>query len=319
MPGTPELQSTPQKVQQICAMGFTPHSTERALNKNNGDVTSTIDWLITNGNDEDELAPDFRLSKPQQQQQPPSIDPVALQDIMRGLSEYQKDENNAVAPTAEGIVLDDVPNESQIQEDIHAGETDLPAAVSTSPKVQVVIPTKSPKTDALENNANSGKKGKRKRVASGSIEITQVPTEASPLPAKPEKKKGRGRPKKTVQTADIMEIPEAPEPQDTKAETKDPVQEPMLQEIEPNQLAGTEVQNDLNNVKERSQENVKPDTDSRESTPSTKPKVEVAHTSTPDKPTKTASRSPKSKEKVPYRVGLSKRARIAPLLRIMKK
>jgi hypothetical protein len=56
-------------------------------------------------------------------------------------------------------------------------------------------------------------------------------------------------------------------------------------------------------------------------TPATKPDVTppVVTSHTPEQTTKPSSRSPASKGKVTYRVGLSKRARIAPLLRIVKR
>jgi hypothetical protein len=52
--------TTPHKVRLICDMGFTPKSTGRALKQNNGDVTRTVEWLVSNGMGEDELASSAR-------------------------------------------------------------------------------------------------------------------------------------------------------------------------------------------------------------------------------------------------------------------
>jgi hypothetical protein len=100
--GDANVITTPQKVQQICEMGFTPSTTAAALKRNNSDVTQTINWLVTNNINHDELAP---LSPPKTKSTSKAsemlaVDPETIQDIMRNLNEYIRDDTqNSVKTT----------------------------------------------------------------------------------------------------------------------------------------------------------------------------------------------------------------------------
>lgn len=321
-PGTPELQSTPQKIEQICAMGFTPSTTERALSKNNGDVTSTIDWLITNGNDVDELAPRFtpKKSRKKTRQQAHVADPMSIQHIMNGLNEYRKeellsDDGTAASGTKGPSELSHkVGDETNMRE----AETDSSSGLMNSPRVQVIIPSKSPKAENVQTSGPLSKKSKRKQAVLDDPETIMVVAESPALDTKPEKKRGRGRPKKTQKT----EQSEADGPNTPNQGVRDDPQVKMVQNSELGKPATAVATSESTTkcVPQAQKEGTGQDTDTRTSIPASKITVEVASTTcAPERSTKTTSRSPKSKDRVPYRVGLSKRARIAPLLRTLKK
>ncbi|KAF1911730.1 hypothetical protein BDU57DRAFT_551790 [Ampelomyces quisqualis] len=299
--------STPQKVKQICDMGFTPASTGRALKQNNGDVTLTVNWLITNGMGEDELAQDTSSRRRPVSKTSNSKQPAAVADVPEDTTEDTIAMESLVEQT-------DAAKELASTENISA-DLDVAAPTcmdhSTSPKVQVVILSKSPKpkvplqTPSTLNTTS--KKAKRRKTTSDIPESGADHESPLTVEVTPEKKK-RGRPKKIIRaTASTEIVQESPleilkEQQHVKGNTI----EPMLWDFTASVASESHA---LENI---------PD---NPPTPATKVDVRsplvVSHT--PEQTTKTSSHSPASNGKVSYRVGLSKRARIAPLLRIVKK
>jgi hypothetical protein len=321
--------TTPQKVKQICDMGFTPSSTARALEQNNGDVTQTVDWLVNNGVGEDELAPQ---STPRQsskvQQQTPAMDPETIQVIMRGLIQYRRD--NPV--TTHNVAATTVANSSTTQPQIpdnkieqSTTKTNPETPTMKSPKVQVMIPSKSPKAEVsrLSSNTDSSKKKAKRRKTT----LDQPEPDSTPLPTasvasktKVEKKRGRGRPKKPATTTVSAEVQHEDLQETAAQDAPSEHHKQILAAIDPNAASGRVPEGDVEEgVGAQLHESVVSDIKLRASTPATTRVAEVTPTRTPERSTKTGSRSPKSKDKVAYRVGLSKRARIAPLLRTLKK
>ncbi|EAT77588.2 hypothetical protein SNOG_15045 [Parastagonospora nodorum SN15] len=301
---TAEYITTPEKVRQICDMGFTPTSTGRALKQNNGDVTVTVEWLITNGLGEDELAssntpkrkpvskrakavPATVVEPPPEAQIPPPPESVDDSKLTAGIETPSKPiaTMDTCAPTCE--------------------INPTSAAQQRSPKVQVVIPMKSPnaKVASKQNPLEPpSKKAKRRKTTSDLPDSEATLNTTSIIEAAKEKKKGRGRPKKTANTvtsaALSQNVPEEPQLEsENQADT-------VLQTIEPNAM------NLATSMPEEAKDQpLAPVVTSKE-----------LHASrTPEQTIKPSSRSPLSKGKTPYRVGLSKRARIAPLLRTLKK
>lgn len=316
--------STPEKVKQICEMGFTPTSTGKALDQNHGDVTQTIEWLINNGMGEDELAqsntPKRRSAtklaatdRSHVANESPALKVPVVEDI-RALSK-------SLVPA---VVLDPESKPLGPQEVIHPHLDE--AMVShgdhlKSPKVQVVIPSKSPRTKSEQQESqpqgpSASKKPKRRKTTSD----LPVPDPGCGLPAavepKTEKKK-RGRPKKV---ANAILPPE--DRQEETVETNIPPKVPTEEKgtsnnVQQNIEAAAEydpsvVETGDSKVEDAPKSPALPQKESSVQQPST-----ASHT--PEQATKTPSRSPTGKGKVSYRVGLSRRARIAPLLRMVKK
>lgn len=321
--------TTPEKVRQICDMGFTPSTTAGALKRNNGDVIQTVDWLVTNNIGHDELAPQSPprpMPKQKKGDELPAVDAQAVQDIMRGLNEYHRDDNE-VAQSAQSVVPDtDSITVQPVLTDTAAttSELDLPSKIAQnmSPtKVQVVIPKKSPKTAAKKTDASSvsSKKAKRRKTASDLPEAESSQTTVPVSEVVTEKKRGRGRSKKkatTNENAKFIKISE----QDINSEQH--IESP--QTVESN-LATKKVGSDSEVVPEKAEstepiEPVEPLTSENTNEPNLPSKPSPAPASdTSEKSAKSMTASPMTKGKVPYRVGLSKRARIAPLLRTLKK
>ncbi|USP74575.1 uncharacterized protein yc1106_01849 [Curvularia clavata] len=317
--------TTPEKVRQICDMGFTPSTTAGALKRNNGDVIQTVDWLVTNNIGHDELAPQSPprpMPKQRKGNELPAVDAQAVQDIMRGLNEYHRDDDK-IAQSARSVVPDT--DSITVQPITTTSELDLPSesAQNVSPtKVQVVIPKKSPKPAAKkvdDATSASSKKTKRQKTASDQPGAESSQTTAKAPEVVTEKKRGRGRPKKTAKTNETLEPIKTSE-QDAKAEQ--PSELPKT--IESN-LATEKVDLDSEVVLEKAEpvepiEPVEPVSSEHTNEPDLPSKPLPATASdTPEKLAKSTTASPMTKGKVPYRVGLSKRARIAPLLRTLKK
>ncbi|KAI4608975.1 hypothetical protein J4E80_008720 [Alternaria sp. BMP 0032] len=311
--------TTPEKVRQICDMGFTPSTTSGALKQNNGDVIQTIDWLVTNNVGHDELAPPSPpKTKPvmNKSDETPAMDSEAIQDIMRSLDQYQRDDTQAVA---QDVVHVAVANDAVLPEPIDLTET--PTSDLRSPtKVQVVIPKKSPLAVSKQPPSSvtaSNKKAKRRKTPSDQAESEPAETVSVMPEVAPAKKKARGRPKKVAP----VPPPVQPEPEPLEQAVEVEHQQEVVQTTEPGSIS-EEIEQDSNLTRNGTGDGKSPDatntTTASHSRPPAKPSPAAA-SETPERKIKPTTASPANTGKVPYRVGLSKRARIAPLLRIVKK
>ncbi|KAF2866827.1 hypothetical protein BDV95DRAFT_611497 [Massariosphaeria phaeospora] len=325
--------STPQKVQQICDMGFTPSTTEIALKENNGDINSTVNWLVANGAAEDELAPP-RSSRSRNKAGKSSLKPETS-----GLRDDLPEEDTSSAQGRDRKVSFSLSKDFQMalpDDSIHAMAENIlkdqstHVADSRSPKVQVVIPSKETKKsiDAQEQHSTAtvpretvdlttpSKTAKRRKTTLDKPETiiesdqTLVPNLTQP------KRRGRGRPRKeptnVKSSENVSKEPNEGEGEETVSvvQQKQPglshsIQAPLSKEVGVEQGKATLSRAELPN-----------------STPPSKTTpAPLESIRTPEKQLKSAttSHSPISKGTVKYRVGLSKRARIAPLLRTLKK
>jgi hypothetical protein len=281
-------------------MGFTPNTTQRGLEKNNGDIAQTIEWLVSNvavNDDRDELAPPSpiktksrtpKTSVKQVSEEQPRGCPIDVQPDASILNEA----DDACVPMNDN---------ANVQPASKAMET----PPQKSPRVQVVVSKPGGNAQVSNNDGpvdpTSGAprtKPKRRKTTLDQPESTLE--EIAPQPAK-ETKRGRGRRKK-----------EPPAPVPNKIIPKDC------------QESGSEVEEDKQSVtgvifKEIQSNTASPPTNEpTHLTPPAKiPQItaEAQKTKTTDSVQSAAG----SVGKVAYRVGLSKRTRIAPLLKIMKK
>ena len=311
---------TPEKVRQICDMGFTPTTTSGALKRNNGDVIQTIDWLVTNNVGHDELAPPSPpKNKPvtNKSEEKPAMDSEAIQDIMRDLNEYRRDDTqDAVQDTVHVAVANGTTMHTETADDIARPTV---TELRSPTKVQVVIPKKSPVATSKQpasSATTSKKKAKRRKTMSDQPESEQAAADDTVPEAIPAKKT-RGRPKKIAPTVPPQEPNLEPMEQTTEMEQH----EEAVQTTEPEALPKIAQQSSGAASKERKQSN---SADTPETMTANDPILRskpspAAASATPEPKTKPTTASPATTGKVPYRVGLSKRARIAPLLRIVKK
>ncbi|KAH7414161.1 hypothetical protein DE146DRAFT_750329 [Phaeosphaeria sp. MPI-PUGE-AT-0046c] len=317
------LIGTPQKVKQICDMGFTPTSTGKALKQNHGDVTQTIEWLINNGMGEDELA---RPNTPKRT----TPSKVIAVDVSNAATESPIMKLQAVEDTTTtskslpvaNIVPSPEPNLPEPREVVR-DQLDRPMAPqgdqSKSPKVQVVIPSRSPRTKAMQEYTHPQKsvasKQPKRRKTTSDLPEPKVDCETSLAVEPPTEQKKRGRPKKVANAslptgATQEEGSEMKRPPKVSTKENDAL---VHQTIEASSKHATAVVEPGDHKVEDAPTN--PSHSLKESSvqrPST-----TSHM--PEQATKTPSRSPTGKGKVTYRVGLSRRARIAPLLRTLKK
>lgn len=305
--------TTPHKVMLICEMGFTPKSTGRALKQNNGDVTRTVEWLVNNGMGEDELA---SSNTPKRK---PASKAVIVNAPVTAESTSQL-QPATVSKTVNIDTLDvaNVPPDDPPPTKATDGPSETMSKPETdqlkSPNIQVVIPMKSPKpksTPKPDPSITSSKKAKRRKTTSDMPE----PVSTLEIPALPEatteKRRGRGRPKKMPKAlAPIEPVHDVPQEahlsQNNEADA-------VLQTIEPNATTpATSISSGIHASEDTQNQPL-----ASGDTPKNPGPPEPART--PEQSAKPISRSPTSKGKATYRVGLSKRARIAPLLRVLKK
>jgi hypothetical protein len=320
--------STPEKVQQICDMGFTPGTTKSALKRNNGDVTQSIDWLINNCIGEDELAQHNTPKRKTTSRAQKTDQATSAVDSHKHLSPDQEAE----------VDIAEVPymNNTQMEDDLGSPK-DAPINTVLSPnngvhvttvqtknsRVQVLIPMKSPQPKSMKEPdlpIAPSKKAKRRKTTSDLPE-PQANGEVSTIPGvTTEKKKGRGRPKKVPNAAAVIEIVQE------LSEEKRPREAPggVLQTIEVNATTPKPIEDHPEEAIETPEEPPAYITEQGQdqhvtSTSLSKKAAPAENSHTLDPTVKLSSNSPTTKGKVPYRVGLSRRQRIAPLLRIMKK
>lgn len=299
-------------------MGFTPSTSEMALRLNSGDVTQTVAWLITNRVADDELVSHTsQLSKASKNQAQVSFDTDTHHDALR-VSHIDTKQTAATDIDAAAEVMNH--DTASVEMDMNAPVIDP----RSSAKVQVLIPTKSPKTTA----ETSQKKAKRRKTTPDQREPTA--TENIMNGAKAEGKRGRGRPKKAAKApvlTDVIQDGDGDRPQEqargspllsVDGNSQIPAQHQAIEQK--NTAKSTKTSSILNTPQPEAATTV---TATSRSTPEpqvlpNRPEVEPI---TPERVKKPAPKdqSSSNKSKVPYRVGLSKRARIAPLLRTMKR
>jgi hypothetical protein len=311
--------ATPEKVRRICDMGFTPTSTGRALKHHNGDVTQTIDWLINNGMGEDELAP-RKLPKRKVASKAPNLDRLGTaagpETTAEPSTEAMDSKIEDTQPSKPSDVATCTPTKATARSDAMAATEITTTAKSDelqTPTVQVVIPSKSPRAippHTLDSANTSSKRAKRRKTT---LDVPE-PESALEIPAVPEKTtqtKGRGRPRKVANVTSSTEKVENVSPE--TQEQQEHELNGALETIKPNPPASIDPLAPGTHSSEDAQ-NLPPMPSNLSNDPS--PPVPAR---TPEQTIKPASRSPGSKGKASYRVGLSRRARVAPLLRIVKK
>jgi hypothetical protein len=314
-----DLTPTPEKVRQICDMGFTPTSTERALRHHKGDVTQTVDWLISNGMGEDELASHHSPKRRPASKAAHSRRSLTTGDLATS-TQLSEDTNSRLESCQPLKPLDAVTG--TLTEGTGVGDAVAASAAATtvkvdqlkSPKVQVVIPSKSPKSKSPQKSDSIiplSKKAKRRKNMLDMPEPESTPETAITPEVITQKRKSRGRPKK-VANAILPTVIVEDVPQKTHEEQ------------------GNELNGDLPTIERNltvtitsrpSEKHHAENTQDQMLTPSKLPANShpPVSTLTAEPSIKPTTHSPASKGKASYRVGLSKRARIAPLLRIVKK
>ncbi|KAH7130692.1 hypothetical protein B0J11DRAFT_603054 [Dendryphion nanum] len=320
---------TPRRVQQICEMGFTPSTTQRALVKNNGNVSQSIDWLIRNrGEDEqDELAPSPQRGRKGRNTRKKDADAI---DAGCGSTSapQQKDQDDLYdildgTRTGETIVRNKVTVEQpRCSPQVVICNSKLNGSTSPANAERQRIDNDGSilaKTiDSLSNeklNPTAGKKTTLDQPDMPTFE--QEVTTSKPLK---EKKRRRGRPRKDANpvplTADI-----ALDADDAEESNIDHVGD-ALKETRPNEATASD---DQPTKPAHKQTKILPTRDGAPpaATPPANP-IPAGSTRTPEEQTKIANAASSAlattrKGKVSYRVGLSKRQRIAPLLKVMKK
>ncbi|OAG12907.1 uncharacterized protein CC84DRAFT_1212393 [Paraphaeosphaeria sporulosa] len=304
--------TTPEKVRQICDMGFTPLTTKKALRQHNGDVSHTIDWLIANGlSTEDNMGPE----KPERSKN--TRESKRVEDTHHVPTDMHYGQSAETRVQISNAAVD--PSTIAIEEDVSESAC-ITSVRGSATAVRVVIPMK-PTTLSKDvehqsiapidsDHVYDEETAKHQNMS----EPPELQSEQQGIVVKePQKKKKRGRPRKEAKP--IESITEEPEAKTSKPDTAVIAPDEQLEDYtqkpdKPESPAPTEA---VPNERQSSGANANRDTKIDQVTLELQPP--------PEKKVKQTIESPSSigKGKTPYRVGLSKRARIAPLLRIVKK
>ncbi|KAK7535986.1 uncharacterized protein J3D65DRAFT_668441 [Phyllosticta citribraziliensis] len=334
--------SVADKLERMVDMGFSPISSKAALKEHGNDLDNAVESLSNLGQepatrdakaeeDIDELAGGYAPTKSDQGQlrETPHAQKSAVVLIEKRPSSTAVDNHDANTnqtkkkrgrpPKARpseisesskmgeqaANVTDGATEPDDTKTDDHASNTLLETdgqRQDASPLKRKPSPTVNPTPPSSARAVMTDQSNKLEERAA------QIPEEQTPLP----KKRGRGRPRRQkspepttpdrheatnsdMQATRGAEVPQVSESEDAKKKTPGhgSIREPP-------------VSTPLNVTSSESRSALQAATANAQQTP------EPASA-------KTLSRSPASKGKVPYRVGLSKRARIAPLLKIVKK
>jgi hypothetical protein len=302
--------SSSEKAERICAMGFSPSNAKTALKVCDGEFDQAVEWLLDRpGSSKDEA---ITLTK-----EPGILSQVAPMDVKRNKKSSVRSPPKELARELLHVEIparnsptklhpEKKSNQGGVHETIEAGvgqESGKPEPLTahverteSSEKTKVAEPkTKSRKTADVEENKDAT-------------------TSNAPLSTVGEKKRSRGRPHRTEKPAESL----APPHEDALTE-EGTCEGPVLQaqeghenqEPRPREL-GTTASTGANRSVNTSPE-IAIDAAAASETATKEPKA--------PRPNKVIGGSvpPSGISKVPLRVGLSKRTKIAPLLRIIRK
>lgn len=330
-----------KNIQAMGEMGFTPNRARQALTESNGNLEEAIDGLLNRS-----------ASQREQQERIEQHDErTSNRKSVAVHAEDTSPDNDSIELEKQArreLVAVEIPQMDRPVMQYHdAADTTSETYVTA----QDGIASREKSADVTEQTIKaspkgSSKKGKRKKASSHDIDRTPAPAsevpsdlvtshetasdmaresfadEVPPQPPK-EKKRGRGRPRKATkviaeEAEKLEEIAVMPTEQVTIEKAAEAIHEP-LKEIDANR----NISNDAGSA-DGSKDDPEPTetlAESAEPPQSPVPQSENAPDATRSRSASKApaSQSPAAKGKVSYRVGLSRKARIAPLLKNMRK
>jgi hypothetical protein len=303
--------STPEKITQICDMGFTPSTTQKALDQNGGDVNQTVDWLVNNvDNDQDELAPPATSNPEGESKKKASKTSTKANRAAQENITTQNDRRRVSSEISAVLGSGKDPDSGETRLDHIVSDNASAAKELKSPvKVQVVIPRPTDLSSAsgLDVQPSKMTTTNSENMADDLAEMTAKAKTDAPVTATQPKRR-RGRPKKVAVELPVVQQNSLAENIGTDADQRN---EGALSTIVDNQ------------AKRRSPSVIDTPIYAPASTPPVKatepPAAETKRTLESQSKQENDASTPLSRGKVSYRVGLSKRARITPLLRVVRK
>lgn len=324
-----------KNIQAMGEMGFTPNCARQALTESNGNLEEAIDGLLNRSISDTSPIRREQLEKSKEQtSNGKSVDEATLPNS--GATDLEKQ-------TRRELVAVEIP---QMDPPVLQRRDAQYATSETYVTAQEGIVSRERSVDITEQTMTTSskgisKKGKKRKAALHEVDHAHAPVHevssdlvtshemasdvvgesiadaALPEP-RTERKRGRGRLRKATKDIDAEEPEEIlpiPLDQPNQEEEAEILHEP-LKEIDTN----AKISSDTGSASS-SKEDLKSTASPAESEPS--PHLQSENAPEATRPTSTskssASQPPVTKGKAPYRVGLSRKARIAPLLKIVKK
>lgn len=350
--------SEAEKLERITAMGFSSSEGRKALRDHVGDLTAAVEWLAnrsataTATGTQDSLADGIAVKSSRASKvKEPAVTKGKIQASLNvtetASATITQESSNCQGPAKErtptkrpGFVHIEIPSAKAVKqftisdsiatggnsggEPLGNSEADAANSASAIPEPEAPASTakpskgkrrKSTRADEAPNDADeldvTAPKPKRRKSTQAEAQESETPVDLAPAPAVPDeppKKRGRGRPPK----AKAQEP--AAEPHNASPDAEHAVLDQAPKPPDP----ALQYQN-LNTVPAQQPGSMP----TPQSTPP-QPDPPAAAAATPQKKGKATVGSPThhpplSKGKTPYRVGLSRRARIPSLLRVVKK
>ncbi|KAF2762008.1 hypothetical protein EJ05DRAFT_507607 [Pseudovirgaria hyperparasitica] len=344
--------SSSEKIEMICAMGFTSSQAHNALQRSYGSLEKAVDQLCNVESQgphqsveevsfvvQTNVHPSKDIDEAQVKTSteevtsvatvtatgtsipvpPKAVDEPTQKEVKAIIdSEDEGDIDSPITENAEYVLAKEANGTSAVEEDLDEEQgTDEDAAVDMRTKMRR---TKSMPVLAVQRK-NEGTKTKKRRGRprkEAEVELEDSPKLIDKDCGKT--RKGRGRPRKNVDIV-LENIESLVEKEfDEKAEAK--TDTAVAEEKSKVTTALTEDSPNPNAVRTVLQAHSPPSTPPQQLPASARDRPESRHGPellSPKKPKALSPHSPLMKGKVSYRVGLSRRARIAPLLRIVKK
>jgi hypothetical protein len=336
--GSPSAKTDAEKMAQIGSMGFTPRQTKTALIETSGNVERAIEHLITHsthGKENSPSKPSKSRSKSKKESKVPTshsefvgvevtpvgtvrdVDPLAEPDnLQHNIPKKQEDPGHEISleadtlteqqPKDEGVSAKRPSTQKRRRDTVVNSDDDDEDVLAEHESPNPVLKPAAKRTKLLPKQSN--------QEQGMSTEALTTTTQVTTKPAR-EPKRGRGRPRKVVENA----VDAEPEHEFTESDTGDQ---------DTNKVVHSET-----SAKSKELVPKREAPNDKTQAPSSTPKNGASPPSTPeqnaDSTTQTSQKSgatkpvtqhsPLNKSKVPLRVGLSKKTRIAPLLRIIKK
>ena len=344
-PGQPILTES-EKIARMEEMGFEPSHAKLALTNNSGNLEHAIEWLSSEppptGSINDDLGKELSRNAGSKKKKKKTKD---ARNERRTLIEQEQDEPEnslggnrrsalpaAVSPSTTpkgspgsiaGLIAMEIP---ALREPFDT--TSDSARPDEEPQMKQAAANTGALDQSIANSGGHNNPGK-KRLASSSFgaderhdttnEAPEVGRGEDGTPAKVPKKRGRGKARKNKQAENSVAVHSDLVADEVRAKTtSDTSDEPVddtLKEIDKNSHLVIDPSTTSNKGSSASSYTTPPESENiKGSTP-----VQLERTPEKGQAASTVQHSPINKGKVPYRVGLSRRARIPSLLKIVRK
>lgn len=318
------ISSSSEKLERICIMGFSPSRAMKALDEANGSFDAAIEWLCSQPANR---TPGRVLRTVSKESSPRKSSGELLEKNITDTNNADVEIPAISNPSAKMI---QAPRQMTTESELELNSEDLNGNL-----MKTTIPRNNRTgSNQLQNHpvqlidkAESVVHQSKRRKTTQLEDINKTTSVVHQSPGPPKEKRGRGRPRLNPKPSEpTVDAHENVGVAQNNFQPQQNISTNVLQKNGASRILGSPSSRDkaISVVTDEAQAsiNTPPESPKKRSSSTLKPTVSATRgvqTSPKAKEASSPAHSPLSKGKVPFRVGLSKRARIAPLLRIVKK